>query len=267
MENDAERLNSVKKVLIFTPTLGLCQDPFQYQSSLLKIINQIQAKKMGLAYFPTYRQLWHKANNLAWDCAFQHGFEYILRMDDDIHGVPDDAFSKLLEADKDVIGAAYPSRRWPFFPCALDRTENKSLIEICENDLRCLKYVQGLESGGIVKCELIGFGLTLIKTAPFRFLERPLYLGHDDVPDDTFLAQICLDNGIQQYVHFGVKVAHAHVDFNNNGYLYSAGVYEKINANKKMVEEAKERGEEIKQEDFSKLLNEPAMVSNVEENE
>lgn len=258
-------MNPNGNILIFTPTLGLNPDPFQYQDSLLKVINQIQAKGMGLSYLPVYRQLWWPANNMAWDIAFAHHFEYILRIDDDIHQIPDDAVAKLLEADKDVIGAAYPNRRWPFFPAAMNRTKQISLIEICMKDDRCLQYVQGLEKGEVVPCDIVGFGMTLIKIENFKTLERPIYMGNEDVPDDTFFAQLCLDNGIQQYVHFGVQVSHAHVDFKNNGYLYNAGVNERIHNQEKMVAEAKARGEEFTiEEDYKKLLAEPALVSQVE---
>ena len=258
-------MNPKGNILIFTPTLGLDPDPFKYQASLLRVLNQIQARGMGLSYLPVYRQFWHFANNLAWDLAFKHHFEYILRIDDDIHAIPDDAVGKLLDADKDVIGAAYPNRRWPFFPAAMSRTKDISLIEICMTNDRCLQYVQGLEKNEVVPCELIGFGMTLIKTEPFKYLSRPLYLGNDDVPDDTYFAQLCLDNKIQQYVHFGVKVAHAHVDFNNNGHLYNAGVYEKIHQQMKDIEDAKARGEELTDlEDFTKLLQEPPLVDALE---
>ena len=258
-------MNKNGSILIFTPTLGLNPNPFEYQSSLLKVINQIQARDMGLSYLPIYRQFWHFANNMAWDVAFSNHFEYILRIDDDIHQIPDDAVGKLLDADKDVIGAAYPNRRWPFFPAAMNRTKDKSLIEICLTNDRCLQYVQGLEKGEVVPCDLVGFGMTLIKTAPFKLLTRPLFLGNDEVPDDTYFAQLCLDNGIKEFVHFGVQVAHAHVTFMNNGHLYNAGVYERINRQAKEVEVAKARGEEVKDfEDFTKLLTEPPLVDALE---
>ena len=226
-------MNPNGNILIFTPTLGLPADPSTYQAMLLKVINQIQARGMGLAYYPTYRQLWHQANNMAWDVAFKHGFEYILRIDDDIHDIPDDAVAKLLDANKDIIGAAYPNRRFPFMTAAMNRTKDKSLIEICVTNDTCLQYVTPVEGDEVMPCELVGFGFTLIKVAPFSLLDRPLYMGNEDVPDDTYLAQLCLDHGIQQWVHFGVKVAHAHVNYMNNGYLYNAGVFERINAQPK----------------------------------
>lgn len=246
-------LNPNGNILIFTPTLGLPADPHQYvDSCLLRVVNQIQALKMGLAYFPTYRQLWHQANNMAWNLAFQHGFEYILRIDDDIHNVPDDAVKKLIEANKDVIGAAYPNRRWPFFTAAMNRTKDLSLIEIClsrDESAKCLQYVteddpkrEGERENAIVPCDLVGFGMTLIKTEKFRPLARPIYLGNEDVPDDTYLAQLCLDNGIRQYVHFGVRVSHAHVDYSNNGFLFNAGLYQRQKAEQDHLDELKKKG-------------------------
>ena len=49
-------MNPNGNILIATPTLGLPADPFTYQAMLLKVLNQIQARKMGLAYLPVYRQ-------------------------------------------------------------------------------------------------------------------------------------------------------------------------------------------------------------------
>ena len=234
-------MNANGNILITTPTLALDPNPFNYQSSLLKVINQIQAREMGLAYLPVYRQLWWAANNLAWDTALSNHFEYILRIDDDIHQIPDDAVGKLLDAGKDVIGAAYPSRRWPYMTNAMNRTKDISLIEIAANNDRCLQYVTEKDpnaEGDIVPCELVGFGMTLIKTEKFKLLPRPIFLGNEDVcPDDTYFAQLCLDHGIKQYVHYGVRVSHAHVDYMNQMYLYNAGVFERINRGEKDVPE------------------------------
>lgn len=210
-----------KRVLVACPTLGLDPDPNQWLNALIAIQRNITRMGFDQACIFPYRQTWWDANNQIWNLAFEHKFDYILRLDDDIHSVPDGAFSDLLAADKDVIGAAYPNRRFPFFVSAMDRTKPKSFIDICLTDDRCLKYVVG---EGVVPCELVGFGMTLIKTAKFKFLERPMYRGQENVPDDTYFAQVCLDNNIKQFVHMGVKIAHRHVTFDNAGYLYNAEV-------------------------------------------
>jgi hypothetical protein len=228
-------MNPNGNILIFTPTWNLRPNPHEYQASLIKMFHQIQALQMGFAYLPVYRRPWIEANNICWDAAFGQGFEYILRFDDDVHDVPDDAIKKLIEAKKDVIGASYPLRRWPYFTAAMNRKEDKSLIDIYMeglNLLRCIglpEKVNEDEDIEVCPCDQVGFGLTLIKTERFKELSRPIFGNYDaDVPDDTIFAQLCLDNKIQQYVHFGVKCAHDFVNYKNNLALFQAGLGERV---------------------------------------
>lgn len=221
--------NKMPKILIACPTLGLDPDPDRWLNSLIKILNNCRREGFNHAFFAPYRQSWWPANNEIWDTAFANRFDYILRIDDDIHGVHPDAFSKLLHADKDVVGAAYCNRRFPYMVQALVRSDTKkSFIDIFKENNMSLQAVQfhGYKGNDLQQVELIGFGMTLIKVATFKYLERPMYKGDEVCPDDSYFAQICLDAGIEQYVHWGVRVNHAHVTFSNAGHLYNADVLE-----------------------------------------
>lgn len=226
-----------KSVLIACPTRGLNQDPQQWLASLIVILNDVRKSGFTHAtYFP-YQMNWWDANNEIWNIALRHKFTHILRIDDDVWNVPMDGFSKLYAADKDVIGAAYPNRRFPYTVCALNRTTEDSLVDTSSQGNLTLKAVQNYGYAGedILPCDLVGFGMTLIKVAPFKYLERPMYKGQETCPDDTYFAQVCLDNNIKQFVHFGVRLHHRHVTFANNGHLYNADVLaytEKKNAAK-----------------------------------
>lgn len=217
------------KVLIACPTLGLDPDPDRWLNSFIKITNNCRREGFTHALFAPYRSNWWPANNDIWDAAFGNKFDYVLRIDDDIHGVPVDGFSKLLHADKDVIGAAYPNRRFPYLVQAMVRTNpEKDLISTFQENSKELQSVQfhGYSGEDIQQVELIGFGMTLIKVAPFKYLDRPMYKGDEVCPDDSYFAQICLDNDIKQFVHWGVRLKHAHVTFANSGHLYNADVLE-----------------------------------------
>lgn len=197
-----------KTVLIACPTCGLDQDPNRWLTSLLSLQNQIRANGMGQAFIAPYRLPWWQANNQIWDTAFTYAFDYILRIDDDVWGVPDDAFARLLVSNKDVIGAAYPSRHYPHVWCALNRApeaKNKSLFDISAEGDCLLKEVAG---EGIQPVDLVGFGLTLIKVSTFEGWERPIFSGAQIVPDDTAFAQKCLEKGVQQHVHMDVQLCH-----------------------------------------------------------
>lgn len=218
------------KVLVACPTVrGIDPDPDRWLNSLIKIFNNCRREGFAHALFAPYQETWWPANNKIWECAFSCKFDYILRIDDDVHGVPDDAFSQLLSANKTVIGAAYPNRRFPYMVQAMVKTDpEKSFVESFNHDAGYLQSVQfhGYMGQHIQQVDLIGFGLTLIKVAPFKLLDRPMYKGTEVCPDDSYFAQVCADNKIPQYVHWGVRVKHAHVTFANAGFLYNADLIE-----------------------------------------
>jgi hypothetical protein len=218
-----------RKVLIAMPTLGMDPDPDRWLNLLFRVLNNVRREGFSHACFFPYRQLWWEANNQIWNVAFQHKFDYILRLDDDVCGDDDNAFSKLLQADKDVIGAAYCNRRFPYNVQALVKTKECNLVEIAKdgekNDL-CLQSVEGYGYQGqdVKQVDLIGFGMTLIKVAPFKYLERPMYKGAEVCADDSYFAQICVEQKIKQFVHFGVRLKHQHVTLDNAGHLFNADV-------------------------------------------
>lgn len=230
-----------KRILIAMPTCGIDPDPDRWLNSLIRIWNNCAREGFTYANFFPYRQTWWPANNEIWDCAFLHKYDYILRIDDDIHGVEIDALSKLLAADKDVVGAAYCNRRFPYMVQALVRTDPKvNIVDAFKDNNQMLQAVQfhAYQGQEVQEVELIGFGMTLIKVAPFKFLERPMYKGDEVCPDDSWFAQVCLDNKIKQFVHWGVRLKHAHVTFANAGHLYNADVLEahpEINKDSKNV--------------------------------
>lgn len=235
-------MNNEKKVLICCPTLGLNPNPQEWLSSLITILNNVRREGFAHAtYFP-YRQLWWEANNSIWDTAFTHKFDYILRIDDDIWNVPQDAFTKLLAADKDVVGAAYCNQRFPYNVQALVKTEDLDLINGVEEGKRTLKPVQGYGYSGedVQKVDLVGFGMTLIRVQAFRFCSRPMYKGEEVCPDDSYFAQVCAYEHVEQFVHFGVRINHRHVTMDNAGHLYNADVLAVAAAQQKEKENAKE---------------------------
>lgn len=212
-----------KRVLIACPTLGLEPDPDQWLTTLLVIINDIRRNKMVHACLFPYKMTWWPANNFIWDVAFRQEFDYILRLDDDVWGASMDAFSHLLAQDKDVIGAAYPLRDFPYSLAAYNRIDdNQSIVDCAKNNRVNPASLAEVSGRGVVRCDLVGFGMTLIKVDPFRKIPRPIYKGEQVCPDDSYFAQICLDNKIEQYVDFDVALNHRHVMHHNRGYLFNA---------------------------------------------
>lgn len=221
------------RVLIAGPTLGLHPDPDYWLPGLIRLMNNCRREGYEHACFFPYRQTWWPANNLIWDTAFKNKFDYILRFDDDIHGVNVHDFSLLLREDKDVIGGAYCNQRFPYGVNALVKSKEGNLIDFAVKGDLTLNSVEGYGYKGtdVKKVDLIGFGLTLMKVSAFKFIERPIYKRIENeelVPDDTYFAQLCADNNIEQYVHFGVRLKHRHVTLENAGYLFNSDAIERI---------------------------------------
>jgi hypothetical protein len=209
-----------KKILVAVPTMGIDSDPNRWLKSFLNVINDIRSN--GLTHAPLFihRDHWYPAMNKIFNVAFSHDFDYILRMDDDVWGIGHQHFSKLYEAQKDVIGALYPTRYFPYVYAALNRVDNtKDLVEAYREKENFLTEVKG---EGIQKVDLIGFGMTLIKVEPFKLVPRPLFPEIEECPDDTYFAKICQDNKIEQYVHMDVKMAHREVTPMNRVHLMNA---------------------------------------------
>lgn len=209
-----------KTILVACPTLGIDPDPSRWLTAIMSIQNQIRFLGMGQAFLAPYKKTWWPANNEIWAAAIQHNFDYILRVDDDIWGVPDHAIERLVMADVDVIGAAYPMRHYPYSICALCKgSPNENLITAWKNQSGTLEEATGK---GVVPVDIIGFGLTLIKVQPFLSWPAPMYQGQEVCPDDTYFAQKCFESGIQQYAHMDIMLAHRDVTPVNRIYLYNA---------------------------------------------
>jgi hypothetical protein len=141
-------------------------------------------------------------------------------MDDDVWGIGGTYFSQLYDADKDVIGALYATRYFPYVYAALNRVDKtKDLLEAYEQKENFLEEAKGK---GIQKVELMGFGMTLIKVAPFKLVKRPLFPKEEICPDDTYFASICMKNNIEQFVHMNLKMAHREITPMNRVYLMNA---------------------------------------------
>lgn len=213
----------IKTVLVACPTLGLDPNPDRWLVSLIATLVNIRKNRMGFMVHCPYRMSWWPANNQIWDIAFNNDFDYILRMDDDVWAIPPDAFTRLVNYDKPVVGIAYPLRHFPYSIAAMNRNNKTASIIDCHiNGDKDPGSMQEVAGTGLQKAELVGMGFTLIRVDDFRQIERPMFKGTEVCPDDSYFAQVCLDNGIQQWVDMDIRAAHREVTPANRGYLFNS---------------------------------------------
>ena len=197
------------KTLLAVPTLGLYPDPDQWLASFLSVFQQCMLLGMEVTTTFPYRMPWEIANNAVFDLSRDQGFDYILRMDDDMWNVPPNAVQLLLEAQKPVVGAAYPMRTYPYGLCALIKVlPDLTPVDIWKQQERGFRAASGT---GLQQVDLIGFGLTLIRVKDIMGLPRNPFTGMGHVPDDTWFCQLCHEHGIERWVHLGLQICHRHV--------------------------------------------------------
>jgi hypothetical protein len=145
--------------------------------------------------------------------AIKENYDYILRMDDDVWDVPDNAFDLLFSADKDMISAIMYASGFPYQQCALVKADkNRTLSEISSSNKGGLLEAKGV---GVTPVDLVAMPFTLFKTELFKKIPEPWFVSDEKVPPDSYFCQKMLDNGLQPYAHFGVKVNHRGVNSGN----------------------------------------------------
>ncbi len=144
-----------------------------------------------------------KGRNLVIEAAIEHECTHILFVDDDM-AMPEDALTKLLEHDLDVVSGLYLIGSYPHQPVIFDVAD--------EETGACLfSYLDGNEPR-LKPIVCAGFGFVLIKTSVFKKLEKPyVRLGELDPEnwcDDVGFWNRLRKAGVKSYCDMEVRVGH-----------------------------------------------------------
>ena len=168
-------------------------------------------RKLEIAYKFAYRRPVHMAQEELAQFAIETGCTHVLLMDDDIYDVTVQDVQKLVDADKDVIGGIMFTSKFPHAMCAFRRYDIKTRVAqqpILDGPAR-LYELPPEQCVGVQPCDLIPFGLTLIKTSVFDKIEKPWFRCDTQAPTDSWFMDSILDAGITAYAHFDVWLNHA----------------------------------------------------------
>lgn len=164
-------------------------------------------KAINLAYCTgTYI---HTARQELAELAVQQGADYVLWLDSDMR-FPKDALARLLIRNEDLVGINYSQRKVP-----PDFVAIESMVE-------GKRVVTAPESTGLQKCEAIGFGVTLMRTAILGRLPDPAENGpwfsfrwRDDtrtmVGEDVYFAELLAEAGVDIYVDHDLSKECRHI--------------------------------------------------------
>lgn len=206
------------KILFACPILDIRYEWFMGFVGVWEQLRKRKNLQMGLCM--PYRKPVHIADNLMVKEAIKGEFDYILRMDDDIWDIPDNAVELLLSSDKDMISAVMYANSFHYQKCALvKKDKTQSLIDIARGSSDSLIEAHG---EGVIPVDLTATPFTLFKTSLFKKLPEPWFVHSEDVPPDSYFCQKMLDNGFQPYVHMDIQVTHRGVTAWNRLYRFVA---------------------------------------------
>lgn len=167
--------------------------------------------KIEVGFRFAYRRPVHMAQEELTQFAIDTECTHILLMDDDIYDVTAADIFKLLEADKEVVGGIMFTSKFPHAMCAFRRYDIKTRVAdqpILDGPAR-LYELPPEQCVGVQQCDLIPFGLTMIKTSVFSQITKPWFHCDTQAPTDSWFMDSIMDKGIKAYAHFDVWLNHA----------------------------------------------------------
>lgn len=217
--------------------IGVCILSYTHEfvQSFLKFWQQIctmERGKIQVGFHFVYRRPSHIGEIELVKVAKFNKCTHILFMDDDIYDVTVEDLHKLIDADKDIISGHMYASKFPFASCAFRRynTEKKvidmpsdnSMYRLYEVPCQCtecgcqmthwdMRYCPscGVPQDNLVQpVDLIPLPFALVKVSLFDRLKKPWFHCSEHYPTDSWLADRCIEAGVQEYCHMGVRLNH-----------------------------------------------------------
>lgn len=238
----------IPRILIGIPVLTF---NYEFVESFLKFWTSIcvQAKgKMQVGYHFIYRKPVHMAEIQLAEIAVYNKCTHLLLMDDDIYDVTLVDLQKLLDADKDVIGGVMYASKFPYAMCVfrrydttkkvIDMPSDNSMYRLYEIPCLCKKCNFALshwdakfcpvcgesQDNLIQKADLIPFAFTLIKVSVFEKMKKPWFHCEIEYPSDSWFADRCVEAGIQEWAHMGVRLNHNGINDLSKPFMFNAEI-------------------------------------------
>lgn len=208
------------KILVGIPSIR--QDP-EFIRSMEDFLPKLQ-KKYEVKVIEVRNNLIAEARNIITDFFLESDNEYLLFLDDDHSGHMLEMFEAILKPlveNKEYICAmkCY-TRVFPHMPNLMDYNTDK----LKNVDPERIRYkTKGLTSG-YAYCNLVGFGMTLIKRGLFDLIKSPYFVGQDNWKEDNYFCDLIQSVGVRPIGCFDYVLTHNGVDDLNVEELNEAGL-------------------------------------------
>lgn len=211
----------MKKIFIGIPSIREYQ-PFL--NSMVSFVVDLH-KKYSVRVFQVKNKKIDEARNIIVNEFLKSNCDYLLFLDDDHSGHTFNMFEDLMKADTYVCAVKC---YWKDFPY-LD-----SLLDYSGEELEMIKYKAKKVTAGFHSCDLVGFGMTLIKRETFDNLEKPYFICENNRKEDVYFCDNLIKQGIKPIGCFDYVLTHQGVDDTNKQSLFEEGM-------EKMIENIKRK--------------------------
>ena len=137
------------------------------------------------------------------DYLIEKGYEYLLFLDDDHSGHTMDMFNAMLNTKSYVSAIKCYRKGFPYIPNLLDysgQTEERVKYKVKDID------------EGIHFCDLVGFGMTLIKASVFDLIDKPYFVADNNGREDNYFCDKLVKIGIRPIGIFDYCLPHQGID-------------------------------------------------------
>lgn len=168
------------------------------------------------------------ARNFIVDIFMSKDYDYLLFLDDDHTGHTVDMVSALfkpLEENKEYVCAlkCY-TRFFPYIPNLMDYSGLENRLENLGLDGKRGKYIMKENKNGYAYCNLVGFGMTLIRKEVFNILDKPYFVCENNQHEDNYFCDRLQNHGIKPIGCFDYTLTHDGIDDSNATQFNELGI-------------------------------------------
>lgn len=149
------------------------------------------------------REQFRSRNQLV-DAAIGAGAEWLLMLDDDM-SVPPDLVSRLIEHDKDVIGALYWQRGGAYHPVVMRK------IDMPTGEFQCqflAAHDPIIQKPGLHEVDIIGGGCMLFRVDVFRKITPPTFWWEGTLGTDVAICTRLKEAGVKIWIDTSIELGH-----------------------------------------------------------
>lgn len=144
-------------------------------TSLIGAMDVVKSKGVGIYLNAQIGGYVARNRNEIVEQAKKNGSTHLMFIDNDMEFMPS-AIQRLLDHDKDIVGAAYNARPAPGKPLVSTVKMSKDYTSLAISHLEIPSQ--------LFKCYGLGTGFMLIKMSVFKKLKKPYFVAYED-PDGT----------------------------------------------------------------------------------